>query len=332
MSHRAFIERISAATYYDQVRRGLEYIRFGDLLPPNGKVFIKPNLTYPTYQPGVMTSPTAIEAALRAIREYTPNIFIGDADSGGYNRFSMDEVYRETGVSTLAERYGVNLVNLSRLERRAITFRYRGKVFHLDLPRLLTDEIDMLVTMPVPKIHMNTGVSLSFKNQWGCIPEPADRLRLHPYFQRVILEVNRAIKTRVTILDGTYGLNVSGPLRGTPVPLNWVLVADHPGVAARLGCELMGVPLRSIAHLRYAERLGVVPPRTAVVLNQSLTPFIGERFYLKRKWTDYPGMLAFKSPFLAYIAYFSPLSDLLHRLLYLVREPFYDYEKYGKPK
>lgn len=327
MSYRAFIDHVSPETYYDQVRRGLEYIRFGDRVSSSTKVFIKPNLTFPTYQPGVMTSPTAIGAALRAIREYTPHVFIGDADSGGYNRFSMDQVYKETGVEALAAEHGAQLINLSMLERRSISFRYRGKQFHLDLPRLLTDEIDLLVTMPVPKIHMNTGVSLSFKNQWGCIPEPHDRLRLHPYFRHVILEVNKAIKTRVAIMDGSYGLNVSGPLRGEPVPLNWVLVADDPGVAARLGCELMQVPFRRIAHLRYAEKLGFVPPREAVELNQDVRPFLRERFYLKRKWTDYPGVLAFNNSALAYLAYFSPLADLLHKLLYLFREPFYDYEE-----
>jgi hypothetical protein len=51
-----------------------------------------------------------------------------------------------------------------------------------------------------------------------------------------------------------------------------------------------------------------------------------EAFYLKRKWTDLPGLLAFKSPLLAY---FSPLSKLLHTILYLFREQLYDYKKYS---
>jgi uncharacterized protein (DUF362 family) len=77
----------------------------------------------------------------------------------------------------------------------------------------LTDDIDYLITMPVPKIHNNTGVSLSFKNQWGCIPEPNDRLRMHPYFKHVILEVNKAIKTKMAIVDGKYGLDINGTTR-----------------------------------------------------------------------------------------------------------------------
>jgi hypothetical protein len=53
---------------------------------------------------------------------------------------------------------------------------------------------------------------------------------------------------------------------------------------------------------------------------------VKERFYLKRAWTDYPGLWAFHSPALSYLAYFSPLVGVLHRMLYLFRKPFYDYD------
>jgi hypothetical protein len=51
-----------------------------------------------------------------------------------------------------------------------------------------------------------------------------------------------------------------------------------------------------------------------------------EKFYLKRAWTDYPGLLCFNNPLLAWLGYRSPLAGLAHRLLYLFRKPFYDYE------
>ena len=143
-----------------------------------------------------MTNPAAIEAAIIAISAYTSHIFIGDSDSGGYNRFSMSRVYEETGIVNLAKKYNVQLVNLSQLPRKTIQFDYKNKSFRLDLPVLLLEDIDMLVSMPVPKVHANTKVSLTFNNQWGCIPENKDRLKLHPYFRHVILEVNKAIKSQ----------------------------------------------------------------------------------------------------------------------------------------
>jgi uncharacterized protein (DUF362 family) len=326
MKYRAFLGNLHTAGYYDLIREGLRYIGFGNIVPENARIFIKPNLTYPTYRPGVMTSLAAIEAAITAIQEYNPReLYIGDADSGGYKPFSMGDVYREIGLWKLAEKYNVKVVNLSKLERKTIFFQYLNRNFSIELPRLLTDEIDISITMPVPKVHSNTGVSLTFKNQWGCIPEPKDRLRLHPYLKHVLLEVNRAVRCKVAIIDGKYGLNINGPMKGSPVEMNWVLITNDIGAGARLACELMQIPLTKIRHLKYARNLGFIPVLEEIDINQNIQSFVKERFTLQRKWTDYPGVLAFYFPILAYTAYFSPLAELLHRILYVFREPFYKY-------
>jgi uncharacterized protein (DUF362 family) len=329
MTFRVFLGDLRLNSYIDLIEQGLQYIQFEKLVSSSTRIFIKPNLTFPTYRLGVMTSPDAIKSAILAIRKYTPHIFIGDSDSGGYNRFSMDEVYREIGLQDLAQEYGVQIVNLSNIERRTIEFTYRNQNISLGLPKLLTDETDLLITMPVPKIHANTGVSLSFKNQWGCIPENKDRLRLHPYFHHVILEVNKAIKTRVVIMDGKYGLNRNGPMLGDPVELNWIMVADDPGAAARVATELMQIPLSKIKHLRYAEQKGFIPEWDLIDINQQISSFQTTKFYLKRKWTDLPGYIAFQNSFFSYLAYFSPFADILHRMLYIFRQPFYDYGRYS---
>ncbi len=36
-------------------------------------------------------------------------------------------------------------------------------------PRLLADETDLFISMPVPKVHVNTVLSGAIKNQWGVI-------------------------------------------------------------------------------------------------------------------------------------------------------------------
>ncbi len=331
MTPSVYLQRLESGHYLEPIRQGLAWIEFASMIPANAHVFIKPNLTFPTYRPGVMTSPAALAAAIEAVRDITPHVTIGDSDSGGYNPFKMEEVYRATGVDQVARRYGADIVNLSALPARAIRVPTGRREYALDLPRLLLDEIDVLITMPVPKIHMNTGVSLAFKNQWGCIPNPQDRLRLHPYFAQVVMAVNAAVKARVAIVDGGYGLNASGPMSGDPVALNWVMVANDIGAASRAACVLMQIDPMRIRHLRYAHRLGLLPEMGETAFNTPLEPFVGPPFFLKRAWTDYPGLFAFRSARLAYLAYFSPLAALLHRLLYLFREPFYDYDQ-DKPR
>lgn len=329
MTSSAHIARVSTTGYLESIRAGLSFTGVAELLKPDARVFLKPNLTFPTYRPGVMTSIEALEAAIVALKDYTSHIHVGDSDSGGYNPFSMKKVYDEIGMYDLGARYGVEVVNLSDLPRRSVALGGGRRPILLDLPVLLTDETDVLITMPVPKIHMNTGVSLTFKNQWGCIPEPKDRLRLHPRFARVVFEVNKAIHAKAAIIDGAWGLDVSGPMKGTPVPLDWVLVTNDLGSGARICCELMGIPVERVAHLRYAQKRGAIPALEKIELNQALEPFFTKAFRLRRRWTDYPGLFAFRSRPLAYVAYFSPAAGFLHRLLYLFREPFYEYGEHA---
>lgn len=323
-----YVTRI-AGDYLKGIRAGFEHIGLSTFVSRSSVLFVKPNLTLPVYSPGVMTSMAALEAVLIALSDYTPNLILGDSDSGGYNRFSMDDVYRRTGVLDIAGRLGVKVVNLSRLERRPASVPAGNREVEIGLPRLLTDEIDFLVTVPVPKVHIYTGLSLTFKNQWGCIPEPEDRLRLHPYFNEVVLRVNELVKTRVAVVDGAYGLDRSGPLRGRPVELGWMVVADGPGAGARVVCDLLGVPLERVPHLRLAAQRGLVPSLEEITLNEDIAPFVAGPFRRSLSITDYPGLLAFRIPVVAYIAYFSPLAALLHKLLYLFRTPFYDYDLYA---
>lgn len=334
MPHRAYVAHVlpDGSDYLPRIREGLAFIDFWSCLPSRPRLFIKPNLTFPVYQPGVMTSIEAIEAAILALKDRAGSIAIGDSNSGGYNPFSMGSVYAATGISEFAVRHDVKVVNVSDLPRTDLQFRAGGATRHLPMPQLLLRDIDALITMPVPKIHMNTGVSLTFKNQWGCIPDPNDRLRLHPYFAETVTAVNRAVHARFAIIDGRYGLNRTGPMRGDVERLNWICVTNSIGAGARIACELMGVKVERIRHLRYAQRHGLLPSAADVQLNvPSLAPFVGPQFYLRRAWTDYPGLLAFHHPALAHIAYFSRWSAALHRLLYLVRKPFYDYGNGSEP-
>lgn len=329
MSPRGYVAPVArnGEEYLERTREGLDFVRFGQGLPAQPRVFIKPNLTFPSYRPGVMTSPEALEAAIVALKDYTPYISVGDSDSGGYNPFAMEKVYEATGIVHFAKRHGVDVVNLSKLDRTAVPFRAGGGDMAVDLPRLLVEDIDVLVTMPVPKVHTNTGVSLTFKNQWGCIPEPNDRLHLHPYFKETVVAVNSAVRAGCAIIDGRFGLNRSGPMKGDEVYLGWLAVTDDIGTGARISCELMRVSLERFAHLRYAKKHGLIPELREVALNRPLDPFLGPRFYLKRIWTDLPGYVAFHNSSLAHLAYFSRWAQPLHRLLYRFREPFYDYSR-----
>jgi uncharacterized protein (DUF362 family) len=277
-----FLDSIGAG-YLPVIREGLMHVDLGARLKQGDTVFIKPNLTFPVFRKGVMTNPECVEALIIALKDYTDRIVIGEADSGGYNRFDIDGVMEKTGIKAMGRKYGIRTVNLSHVPRDPIHFSYRGRNFEIPLPALLLHETDLFVTVPVPKIHMNTQVSVAVKNQWGCIPEPALRLRLHPFFNKVIYEVNKALRTSIAVVDGQFGLNRCGPMLGDPVELGWLMVSDDIYANDRAVCSLMRLDWRRVEHLRYADRYErKIPNLDNVAFNADLMRFAGPQFYLKK--------------------------------------------------
>lgn len=312
--------------YTSVIRRGLEWTDVGSMVKWGDSVFVKPNLTFPVYRKGVMTNPECVEAIIVALKDYTNRIVVGEADSGGYNRFAIDSVLQKTGIKDLEQRYGIRVVNLSHLSSRSIEFQSGGHLLEVPLPRMLLDETRLFVSAAVPKIHMYTGVTAAVKNLWGCIPDPTVRLKLHPSLARILLGIYKKLPPSLAVVDGKYGLNRCGPMEGDAVELDWLMIADDLYAADVACCHLMQIDPSSIRYLRYAREEGFLPEVERVKFSQDWRPLVKEKFYLKRRWTDYPGLLAFKSHWLAYVAYYSPAASILHRILYMFRRPFYDYE------
>jgi len=312
--------------YPEILAAGLETTGFFEGLGRGATVFLKPNLTFPVYRPGVMTSFECVKAATELLISRGLRVIIGEADGGGYNRFSMDEVFQKIGLRDFAAKTGAELVNISFAAPEIVRVKVGRKEVDVPVPKMLLRDVDAFITMPVPKIHMNTLVSMSLKNQWGCIQNPSDRLKLHPYFPEVIHAIASQLPRPFSIIDGCYGLNRSGPLRGDPVELNWVLVSNDLVAADRVGCRLLQVDEERVQHLQFFKKRGWWTGFDEIELNQPFEPLRREKFYLKRDWTDFPGVACFHNACLAWLGYHSPLAGFLHWLLYRFRQPFYDYK------
>lgn len=325
---RLFIESLGAG-YLPVIQQGFGWLGARSLIKWGDTVVIKPNLTYPVYRKGVMTNPDCIEAIVVALKDYTNRIIVGESDSGGYNPFAIDEVLEKTGIKDLEKRYGIRVVNMSHLPERLIEFPHNGRDLRVPFPAMLLDETDLFVSAPVPKIHMYTGISAAVKNVWGCIPHPAVRLKLHPSLEKVLFEITKRLPRSLAVIDGRYGLNRCGPMEGDAVDLNWLMIADNLYAADVACCHLMQIDPDSVRYLRHARREEALPEIEQIDFSQDWRQFVKEKFYLERQWTDYPGLLAFRSRLLAYVAYYSPAASLLHKILYLFRQPFYNYKSPG---
>src|SRR5665213_2737350 len=133
---KVFLSKL-ADGYAAPVAAGLGEVGFFDTVRPGATVFLKPNFTFPTYRPGVMTSFACIKAATECLIERGYKVIIGEAESGGYNPFSMDAVFEQMGMNELARQTGARLVNISYTEPEILKIKVGLRKLSIPMPRLL---------------------------------------------------------------------------------------------------------------------------------------------------------------------------------------------------
>ncbi|MGA7410229.1 MAG: DUF362 domain-containing protein [Bryobacteraceae bacterium] len=316
-----FLQRFTEGSEIEpMLREACEGLALAGDIRLGTRVSIKPNYTYPWYKPGVTTSPAVLEATVRVLRDYTQHIQIVESD-GGSSAWTAEQAFEGHGVPAICRKYGVTAVGLTNQLRKLARTVVDGREIEMELPTTLLDETDFFITMPVPKVHAMTGVSLGFKNQWGCIPD-VKRLRHHPDFQHKIIAVNKLLRTRLAVFDGTYFLNRSGPMNGDPVRKNMLIVGEV-GVATAVCCDLMQVKPGDIAHLRIAIKEGLMPGNLNDILCNADLGRLRSPFRLERSPIDWISLAIFHSNAATRLCYDSELAAPLHSALYMIK---------GKPK
>lgn len=315
---RVAIESLNQQNYAEKLAAAMQFVAWDRIVPSQARVYIKPNFTYPIYKPGVTTSAAVVEAVAQILRTRTPHITIVESDGGGHV-WTAQEAFKGHGLFDLAPRYGLHLMNLSEQPSERAEATVAGRKVGVVLPSVLLHECEVFITLPVPKVHAMTRVSLGFKNQWGCQPD-VKRIRNHPDFDRKVLAINKLLKPRMAIFDGTYFLNRTGPMEGDAIKKDLLIVSDDIGAGSLVCCEIMRIDPWAVSHFRLARKEGMFPESLAQVeLNCNLEPFKGEPFRLERTWLNWLALAAFRSRIGTKLVYDSILAHPIHELLYLIR-------------
>ena len=283
-------------------------------LPRASRVVVKPNLTSTRHRPGVTTTPELLEAVLRLLVDGGNRVTVVESD-GGYAAWRGEQALEGHGIPEMGRRLGVDVVNLSAAPAVELRVRAGDREVAIPFPALLADT-DAFITMPVPKVHCMTGVSLAMKNQWGLIPDPL-RLHYHYLFDAAILEINRRLPPARVVVDGTWFLDGGGPLEGTPLRKGLVIGADSIGECDRYLCALMGVDPLTVPHLRHAIEAGFVPRElSAVAHDPSALERHRYRAVLRRTPRQRVVRVFFHSRRLTRLMYTSWFGRALHAVFY----------------
>ncbi|PKL40536.1 MAG: hypothetical protein CVV44_02725 [Spirochaetae bacterium HGW-Spirochaetae-1] len=232
-------------------------------------VLIKPNIGRMVGPgKGINTHPDAVAGVIEALRlGGAGKIAIGESPIVGVD---VTKAFSLSGISDVAEKYDCELIDMD--ARDFITKEIpHGLV--LDNTKICSTiyKFDILLSLPVAKCHMHTGVTLGIKNMKGCLYR-REKIRYHQLEWRpgsehqektldlAISDMATILLPDITVIDGYIGMDGLGPSGGDPVHSNFALASAHPLGADIIGATLMGKKPGDIPHLRLiAERLGLSP-------------------------------------------------------------------------
>ncbi len=314
--HRIFIDKIGDRPS-EVLRSGLEFIGWDNLISKSSRVFIKPNFTFPQYRQGVTTNPQLLRPLLLLLRQKAGKVMVGESD-GGNRSFRAEDGFKGHGMYEICREAGAELVNLSDLPSEIVEGEICGKKVSVTLPRLLLEEIDCFISVPVLKVHAMTKVTLSLKNSWGCVPDTMRGMH-HQNLSLKLALIAQKLKPKIIVIDGTYALNKHGPMFGEAVQTDLVIIADNTVTADAFGARVMGFSPEKIPHIVVAERAGLGSLRLSdSVVNQDWRRF-QQHFTLERTLIDFISVLPFNNDKLAKLIFQSSLTSLIYRIVPLLR-------------
>jgi uncharacterized protein (DUF362 family) len=252
------------------VKNCLEVIKIPDL---TGKsVLLKPNVGR-EIDPrlAINTNPDVV----RAIFEYLKNKFDAQYLIGDSPIINTDtkKAFEQSGYRSLLKQKDLFFIDLD--DKPPITLEIpNGRIIKKIRVTGYWNEFDYVISIPVLKMHMHTGASLSFKNMKGVIYK-RDKITLHHLqapeiiksydnpkkevkeLDFAIADLAHVIKPDLAIIDASYVLEGMGPSSGNPIKLDTIIASDN-FLAADIVALAISQPkwdLNYVPHLKLISEL-----------------------------------------------------------------------------
>ena len=247
----------------EAVRKAVELIGGISFFVKSGdRVVVKPNLAYP-YPPPATTDPSVVEAVARlCVEAGAREVMVGDSSSYscknilGYGRWSNMDVIRSTGMDKAAERAGARIVDFDTAKWATVTIPGGVILRRTEIASPML-EADVVINVPAMKTHLETLATLAIKNYHGIIP---DRWKIQFHKDEIsqkIVDIHKAVKTHLVVMDGLLGMEGLGPRMGSPVRMDLILASSDTVAIDAVTSHVMGIEPDEVETTRLARAQGI---------------------------------------------------------------------------
>ena len=240
----------------DEVGKLLQLAGAENLIAPGDTVLLKPNIhSIQSYTTGGTTNPHLVAAVVRWVYERgAREVIVGD--SPFYGCSEPERCFTDTGMGEAVEEAGA----------RWVTFGEHGFRIFRNASRSLPAEIgisdfvfncDKMINMAAMKTHFNCLVTLGMKNLKGCLRNE-DKAAFHNTgINRAIVALNKLVKSDLTIVDGTVGMEGMGPASGTPVNCRLLMAGKNVVAVDSVASSLMGIDPEEVMTIKLGHQAGL---------------------------------------------------------------------------
>jgi uncharacterized protein (DUF362 family) len=146
------------------------------------------------------------------------------------------------------------------------------------------------------------------------------RLLYHKNLDYKLALISKLTKNKIQIIDGFWALDGHGPMEGTPVATNKILISNDPVAVDSLAAYLMNLDKNKIGHLNISEKFGLgISDISKFQLNKDISKEKLREFKPYKVKLDYLSVLLFKSVILSKLVLASPLTPLIYGTINLTR-------------
>lgn len=234
------------------VRCALELIDWRQFISPGADVSLKLNLGWDLFLPGAVSSPWAVEGLIQTLLD---SGHVGKIYAVESNQILVDAetTLEQTGIGAILRAYGIPWVNMSHGKFQPVHLEGGLAIHHIEVPEILLQT--EVITVPVLKAHGRTVMTGAIKNQWGCLREL--RHNYHPVVDQALTDVNRVVRPRLALMDGSIGLEGNGPKSGIPRVCDLVLASGDIVAIDTVASQIMGFDPEQIRHIQQAAEAGI---------------------------------------------------------------------------
>ncbi|UCH35719.1 MAG: DUF362 domain-containing protein [Armatimonadota bacterium] len=235
-----------------------------EVIPAGARVVLKPNIFAP-YPPPTTTDPRVVVATAELAREAgAGEIVVAEGRSISTARFrSAHNTTRAcaqvTGMAAALEAAGLEFIALEDDEFVEVEVPGADLLHRASVPRTIL-EADVLISVPVMKVHSLTLVTMGVKNLHGIVSD-FDKACSHRYrdyhLPRKLVDLLLIKRPALTVLDALLGQEADHATSGNPVAMGLIVASTDPVALDAVASDIMGFDPLEIDTTRIAAERGL---------------------------------------------------------------------------